>query len=272
MKRVPLGLGVLRPLLLGMLLGALAATWWLATRAERQQQQQRLAQTTNWPPREFNSGCNWHYLRVDASGWSTGPIGTFQDLGSRFRHLLPAATEVVIPIFPSVYAPSMIDKLYYNAILQSEIAPGDKVLVIGTGSGADAWVASLKSKAPVYAVEINPMATVNAQTTARLAQFDLRIVVGDIRETELPADFSDFDFVLWNMPYLDNQGKIALNTFHDGDDGSILKGFLARLPALLKPTGRAMLLNVPEAAAYIATPGVTTQTDGTIVLFTIPRP
>jgi len=286
MKRPAIGIGVLRPLALGALLGGLAAALLLPEGAEQQRIGQRPIEQETWPPREFYSHCGWHYLRVDESGWSTGGVGSFEDLGNRLGRPETPGQEITIPIFPTVYMPRMCDKLYYDAILESDIECGDKVLVIGTGSGADAWVASLKSKDLVYVVEINPMAVVNAGMTAHLANFRIKPIVGDVTTTDLPDDFREFDYVLWNMPFLKVErkaedrsvrrravpGSIEERDFHDGDDGTILKDFLALLPSLLKKGGKAILLNVSAARDLITAPGVTTETYDDIMLFVIPNP
>ena len=260
---------------LGMLLGGFTATFW-PTDADGPP---KFALRKDWPPREYESSSGWIYLKVDGSGWSTGPAGSFQDLQNRFASLTNAGKEIVIPIFPTVYEPKMVDKLYYDAILESKIRPGDKVLVVGTGSGADAWVAWLKSKAPVYVVEINPMAVANAQATARLGNFPIKPHVGDITKIALPDDFKEFDFVLWNMPFIWKKqrlellkGKIENNSFYDGDDGTILKKFLAMLPSLLKKGGTAILLNDPLAEDFIRPPGIMVRTNQDCALFTIPNP
>ena len=231
-----------------------------------------------WPPPEFQQPCGWSYLRVDdEDGWVTGPVGTYESLGRSLdscRNALDeqvVVRELVVPIFPSVFRPVMMDKLYYDALLASDMKEGDKVLVIGAGSGADSWVTSLKTKSKVYALDINPMAIVNAKATAKLANFQLEAVTGDIRNAQLPATFQDFDFVVWNMPFLEGVG-IVNQRFHDGDNGDILKDFLARLPSLLNSDGKAILLNVAAAREFFHMPGVTTETDGRVTLFTVPCP
>ena len=288
MKRLKFGRGVLLPLILGLMLGGLGATvcffpQGLSIRNWQQEFKQGhslckrvadVAEQNHWPPREFSSACNWTYLKVDESGWSTEPVGTFQDLDDRLGRLNTPSKEIVIPIFPSVYGPQIGDKLYYDAILESRIEQGDKVLVIGTGSGADAWVAWTKTRSLVYVVEINPMAVVNAKITARLGDFQIKPIAGDIRDVKLPDDFGDFDLVLWNMPYVETGArieKLADRGFHDGDDGSILKSFLALLPSLLKKDGKAIVLNSAAAEEFITCPGVTKKTGAGCTLFVIPN-
>jgi hypothetical protein len=259
---------------LGMLLGGFMATFWPTDEGLGPKVEQKA-----WPPSEYESLSGWIYLQVDASGWSTGSAGSFQDLNNRFASLTNAGKEIVIPIFPTVYQPRMVDKIYYDAILESKIRPGDKVLVIGAGSGADAWVAALKSKAPVYIVEINPMAVANARATAQLGNFQIKPLVGDITRVALPDDFKEFDFVLWNMPFIWKKerleivdGKIENNRFYDGDDGTILKTFLAMLPSLLKKGGTAILLNNSLARDFIPAAATMVKSNSDCALYAVPNP
>jgi methylase of polypeptide subunit release factors len=135
----------------------------------------------------------------------------------------------------------------------------------------------------VHIVEINPMAVLNARLTAAVGGFEIKPVVGDIRQVELPEDFRDFDWVLWNMPFVEAEATMDYlqgRNFHDGDNGVILTEFLAMLPKLLKPDGTAILLNHAIAEKYIDLPGVTTKvaddageiTDTTFMLFVVPNP
>jgi SAM-dependent methyltransferase len=265
-------------LILGVVLGGIASPWVVGefkdwwTQPPQTGQGENVEPDTSWPPPEFAEACEWTHLKVDEDGWSARSVFTYQNLDEYLSKPHDPRKEITIPIFPSVYEPRDVDKLYYDAILESDIRPGDKVLVIGTGSGADSWVASLKSQAPVYVVEVNPMAVANARATARLGGFEIRPVVGDIRNVELPPEYSDFDFVLWNMPWhTEGEVEIEEHNFHDGDEGDILERLLARLPSLLKKGGKAMLLNVHTATDYITSPGVTAVTNGSCVLFEVPN-
>ena len=117
---------------------------------------------------------------------------------------------------------------------------------------------------------MNPIAIANAKATARLGKFQIKPVLGDIRDVGLPEDFNQFDFVLWNMPFLE-EGIIEKRKVHDGDDGSILRSFLTLLPSLLKKDGQAILLNYEEAMEFITFPNVITRSDGNVMVFIIPN-
>lgn len=202
----------------------------------------------------YEEPVRWCYLKFDRDGWSATPINNLLQLKERVN---TSDKEIVIPVFPTVYMPMNEDALYYNAIIESDIKKDDKVLVIGSGSGSDAWAAWLKSQSRIFVVEINPMAVANINTTARIANFPVKAIVGDITKVKLPKEFDDFDYVLWNMPYLfpEEKGKsLEGRNYHDGDDGTILKAFLKLLPSLLKRDGHVILLNTGAAREFIKFP------------------
>jgi len=157
--------------------------------------------------------------------------------------------EMIVPIFPTVYTPrNEADNIYYDAILEN-VKEGDKVLVVGCGSGADSWVAWTKCKTKIYVIDINEMAILNTYATANIGGFEVRPVLGDIRDMELPDDFKNFDWVLWSMPHLGE--RLEENNYHDGDDGSILKAFVELLPKL---GGKAIIWNRKKAQKFIDLP------------------
>jgi predicted RNA methylase len=266
MKRLKIGKGFLRTLVLGILAGGLVFLGILAGGlgtsylflSENVKQ-------PDWLRDDFyDAPCHWCYMKVDENGWFTSSINNLLEL----KELINTSDkEIVIPIFPTVYEPNLVDDLYYNAILESDIEQGDRVLVIGAGSGSDAWVAWLKSQSLVYVIEVNPMGIANINTTACLGNFQVKSILGDIRDVDLPDDFSNFDFVLWNMPFLEKGGKIEEGSFHDGDDGSVLRSFLALLPSLLKKDGQAIILNTADALEFIKFPNLTTKGDGNVLVY-----
>jgi hypothetical protein len=58
------------------------------------------------------------------------------------------------------------------------------------------------------------------------------------------------------MPFItdDRLSQDYEKTLHDGDHGGVLGRFLKRLPGLLKPGGKAILLNNDKALGLIAFP------------------
>ena len=207
-------------------------------------------------PDRQNSLC---YMEADDTrGWYAQEIWTKEDFN---KILLRYAVNrsLIIPIFPTVYSPGgnnfKPDSYYYDFILkQSGMKKHDKVLVIGSGSGADVWVAWLKTQARVYAIDINPLAVANTKSTARIAGFPVEAIKGDIRNMSLPKSFSDFDYVIWNMPFIFESCSYDAETFHDCDDGTIIKALIALLPRILKKGGKAILLNTKMAMDQISFP------------------
>ena len=155
--------------------------------------------------------------------------------------------EMIVPIFPTVYNPTYAtDKIYYDAILEN-VQEGDKVLVVGCGSGTDSWTAWTKCKTKIYAIDINEMAILNLFATANIGGFKVRPIRGDIRDMELPDDFKNFDWVLWNLPFL-STGRLKDQNYHDGDDGSVVSAFVELLPRL---GGKALILGTKATLGYV---------------------
>ncbi len=210
MKRLKIGIGVLRPLIvgilaggLGIMAGGLGTTCLFLSENVKQWKVKQPVVKQRVRDGLYDTPCRWCYMKVkvDENGWFTASINNV-----KLKELISTSDkEIVIPIFPTVYTPDNYDNLYYNTILESDIEQGDKVLVIGTGSGSDAWIAWLKSQSLIYVIDINPMAIANTKATARLGNFQVKPIFGDIRNIDFPEDFSNFDFVLWNMPFLEEE-------------------------------------------------------------------
>jgi hypothetical protein len=202
------------------------------------------------------SGKQNNLCYIEASpetGWYAQDIASTDDLDQVVARY-SQHHGLIVPIFPTVYSPGAYykaDAAYYDYLLKdSGIREGDKVLVIGSGSGSDSWVAWQKSKAQIYAIDINPLAVANTKATAQIANFSVDAIQGDIRTMSLPGRFSGFDYVLWNMPFLDT-GNYEESDFHDHEQGDVLENFQAMLPRLLKKDGKAVLLNTNEALQRI---------------------
>jgi hypothetical protein len=194
-------------------------------------------------------------------GWFAEDIKDRNDLKRLYPRFMKGSGSLIIPVFPTVYSPGAnlkTDKPYFDAIIRDAgIGEGAKVLVVGPGSGADVWLAWLRSKSKVYAADINPLAAANTRAVAALAGFPVEAVTADITQAALPAGFSGFDFVLWNMPMLNPQETtmdLPARLAHDGDDGRILDAFMAKLPGLLKKGGKAVVWNSARAGDLIPYP------------------
>ncbi len=190
------------------------------------------------------------YMRVDKDGWyTTNP--TFEEL----KELLgeQAETEIVYPLFPTVYIPEDDERAYYNAVLDN-VKEGDKVLVVSCGSGSDTWLAWLKAKTMIYTIDINEQAILNTFAVAGIGGFTVKPLRADIRDMELPDDFKDFDCVLGAIPYMNWQPPLEQDNFHDGDDGSVTEAFMKLLPFLLKKGGIAVVQGTKDTEEYIELP------------------
>ena len=199
------------------------------------------------------------YLEIsNGNKWHAEEIENRAELLKIVERFSGNADSLIIPVFPTVYSPGFgmeTDYLYFDVLLnQAGIKKGDKVLVVGSGSGADVWVAWLKSGVKIYAIDINPIAVANTIATAQIGGFPVDARNGDILTYETNGDFSNFDFVLWNMPMITNKDSalyMETQLMHDGDDGNVLDGFLKKLKKMLRKGGRAVIWNSKEAKTRI---------------------
>jgi release factor glutamine methyltransferase len=139
------------------------------------------------------------------------------------------------PYHPQVYPPEA-DSYLLLAAAEREVRPGERVLEVGTGSGLIA--AALSRTAVVVGVEINPHAAA--------ATRDLGVEV--VRSDLFAGICGTFDLVLFNPPYLptgagERIGDWLEYALDGGATGrEVIDRFLAGLPAVLAPFGRALLL------------------------------
>ena len=136
-----------------------------------------------------------------------------------------------------IYFPSEDTFLLIKAAL-AEVQPTDRVLEIGTGSGAVAK--SVMDVAPnTLAVEINPHAVAYAREVN-----GVKVIRGDLFE---PVT-GEFDLILFNAPYLptspEERGNDWLEYALDGGTTGreVVERFLTKAPAYLSTCGRILLL------------------------------
>ncbi|HLE46233.1 MAG TPA: HemK2/MTQ2 family protein methyltransferase [Thermoplasmata archaeon] len=134
-----------------------------------------------------------------------------------------------------VYRPSDDSYLLMAGIA---VAPGERFLEVGTGTGLIALHAARLTSA--VATDADPRAAALAAANARRNELGLDVVRCDL----MAAVRGPFDVVAFNPPYLegratDEEGR----AWHGGEAGSeVAMRFLRDLPRVLAPGGRAYLL------------------------------
>lgn len=149
----------------------------------------------------------------------------------------------VFDLFDDVYEPAEDSFLFAENL---EVASGDYVLDLGTGSGILAVLAAKKGGLAI-AVDLNPYAIRCAYENAKLnhVQGEISFVQGDLF-TALIAD-SKFDVILFNAPYLPSEeGEEASwigRSWAGGTNGrDVIDRFITEVPRHLKVDGRIFLM------------------------------
>lgn len=136
---------------------------------------------------------------------------------------------------PAVYRPSEDSRLLLESI---RLLEGERFLEVGTGAGLVALHAARRTRA--VATDANRTAVELARANARRNGLDLSVV-----HTNLAAALKGpFDVVAFNPPYLEGRPMDGLDlAWAGGAQGSAVSlRFLAELPRILAPGGRAYLL------------------------------
>ena len=154
---------------------------------------------------------------------------------------------------PGVYTPQDDTALLVEALHAAAIAPGARVLDIGTGTGALAIAAIRAGAAEVTGVDVSRRAVWTARVNAALQRLPLRVRLGNA--LEVVADES-FDLVLSNPPYVPAASPCAARgparAWDAGRDGrQLLDPLCARMFDLLVPGG--VLLMVHSALCGVDT-------------------
>lgn len=142
-----------------------------------------------------------------------------------------------------MYRPSEDSRLLLEAVA---VPDGARFLEVGTGAGLVALHAARRARA--VATDANREAVALACANARRNRLDLEVLW-----TNLASGLrGPFDVVAFNPPYLAGKPVDALDrSWAGGYEGSeISLRFLADLPRILAPSGRAfLLLSAANAAA-----------------------
>jgi release factor glutamine methyltransferase len=121
------------------------------------------------------------------------------------------------------------------------IQPGDRVLEIGTGTGAIAAAAAQRTQ-EVVATDISPYAVKCAQATMRLNHIEQRVSVllGDLFA---PVQGALFDVVLFNPPYFDSSATSWVERAWAAEPKcTLIERFLVDARSVLKKGGQIQLL------------------------------
>ena len=121
------------------------------------------------------------------------------------------------------------------------IQPGERVLEVGTGTGAIAAASALQTPY-VVATDVNPYAVKCAHATMRLNQVEQRVSVllGDLFA---PVQGEAFDVVLFNPPYFDSSATSWVGqAWEAGPDCALIERFLIEAHTVLKPGGNIQML------------------------------
>ncbi|MFB7864363.1 HemK2/MTQ2 family protein methyltransferase [Streptomyces sp. NPDC056069] len=146
---------------------------------------------------------------------------------------------------PRVYRPQADTRLLAGALAREDLGPGNRVLEIGTGTGALALHAARRGAA-VTAVDVSWRAVVTARVNAFLSRLSLRVLHGDFAARTVGRRF---DLVVANPPYVPAPGaeppsRGPERAWDAGHDGRLLiDRICADAPALLRPGGVLLMVH-----------------------------
>ncbi|WP_317446767.1 HemK2/MTQ2 family protein methyltransferase [Streptomyces collinus] len=152
---------------------------------------------------------------------------------------------VISLVLPGVYAPQDDTALLIEALHEEALAPGARVLDVGTGSGALA-LAAARHGAVVTAVDVSRRAVWTARLNAWLTRLPVRIRRGNLFG---PVRGRTYDLVLANPPYVPapderrrRRGRAV--AWDAGHDGRLLLDRICRDgPGLLRPGGVLLIVH-----------------------------
>lgn len=181
--------------------------------------------------------------RWAAKSWLAWRHRAFSPDTSNARYVRVAGLTLLLG--PTVFNP----KLHFTSSFFAEhirrpgvVAPSDRVLEVGTGSGILAISAALAGALHVTAVDLNPAAVLAARMNVSLYGLagKVRVLQGDMFEA---VEEESFDLIICNPPYLRGEptspGTLA---YMAGDDFRWLRRFAQAAPDHLASNGRCLLV------------------------------
>jgi release factor glutamine methyltransferase len=149
-------------------------------------------------------------------------------------------------VTPDVFNP----KLYFTTpllISSLHVGPGDRVLEMGTGSGAVA-IAAARQSAEVVGVDISPAAVHCAMENARLNGTSRRVTIlhGDLFSPL--GGQAPFDVILFNPPYLEGKVRTPIDRAIYDPEKKLLRRFFEGAGRHLTPSGYIQMVYSSIAA------------------------
>jgi SAM-dependent methyltransferase len=157
-----------------------------------------------------------------------------------------------IPVFPTVFPPITPYTRNMLEVALETALPGERVLVMGCGSGVEAIALAKHRKVRVDCVDLNPLAVATAQAAARVYGFEKVISVWQSDLFSLVREKYHriyFDSPL-AVPHAMDLGDRNLSD----SDGILLSRFLREVADHLRPAGRAYLMSWPNISGVTPPP------------------
>ncbi|MFW9831062.1 MAG: HemK2/MTQ2 family protein methyltransferase, partial [Candidatus Thorarchaeota archaeon] len=145
-----------------------------------------------------------------------------------------------VQVCPNVFNP-VTGRTTEFFIRHMEIPISADVIEIGTGSGAIAAAAAMKTNS-VVATDVNPFAIRCAKRTMELNNVDKRVVLlqGNLFK---PVQHQTFDIILFNPPYFMLNTKSWLEkAWGAGSNCELLSQFFSQAPSFLHKKGQVQVL------------------------------
>lgn len=166
---------------------------------------------------------------------------------------------------PGVYAAQGDTFLLVSALRREGLAPGSRVLDVGTGSGAVA-LAAAQSGASVTAVDVSRRALATAWANALLHGKRIGVRTGSLFE---PVRGRRFDLVVSNPPYVPSPARMPTRgiarAWDAGPGGrAVLDRLCREAPGVLEPGGALLVVHsslcgVETTCTELADAGLKTQ-------------
>ena len=177
---------------------------------------------------------------------STGETGPSEPGLARFSSTSSRAV-LKTPVLPGVFNGVSTATVLCAKATAENVKPGMKVLVIGSGTGVETWIAATKGASHVDAVDIKDMAVENTRLTCALAGITEKV---NVFKNDMFDGLGKYDLVIFNMPHIFPEvpsspiTDITPSDHNTTDtDRSILQRYAKGILSHLNPGGKAIFIN-----------------------------